>query len=311
MAKFGPVAVAIPTKNRPKDLDLTVETVLAQTVLPRQLIIIDQSGTDVSEQRVRQRYQASGGDLLDSLELIYHKDTSITGLTAARNCSLKFVRAKIVLFLDDDVILERDFIELVLAAYDKHADATGVSGVVTNYSPPSAAFRLWSRVFMRGSFWDDRQPVYWNAYRFHSSEPVRVTRLGGGLMSFRMSAIAGVRFDENLHGACDGEDVEFCARLDPNSVLLIEPKARLVHSQSPVARVNEHWLSKHASTMWYLYRRNWDYGIRNRFCFLWLNVGYAMAATLISVCRRSLASWRGLAKAIRASQALVVPEQQR
>jgi GT2 family glycosyltransferase len=304
MAKFGPVAVVIPTKNRPQDLDLTVETLLAQTVLPRQLIVIDQSPTDESEKRVFRRCHTLDCESQDPPELVYRRDTSISGLTAARNCSLKVVRTNIVLFLDDDVILEPDFIEQLLGAYELRPDATGVSGVVTNYSPPPGLFRLWSRVFMRGPFWDDRQPVYWNAHRPRGGEPMRVTRLGGGLMSFRMPAIAGMKFDENLRGACDGEDVEFCAQLHPSAVLLIEPKARLIHNQSPAGRSGEHWLRRHARTMWYLYRRRWNYGVRNRFCLLWLNVGYALAAAAVSARRLSLAPYLGISESIRESRIL-------
>jgi GT2 family glycosyltransferase len=304
MAKFGPVAVVIPTKNRPQDLDSTVETLLAQTVLPRQLIVIDQSPTDESERRVFQRCHTLDCEAQDSLELIYRRDPSLTGLTAARNSALMLVHAEIVLFLDDDVILEPNFIEQLLAAYEDHPDATGVSGVVTNYSPPPAIFRLWSRVFMRRPFWDDRQPAYWNAYRLRDGEPMRVTRLGGGLMSFRMSAIAGMKFDENLHGACDGEDVEFCAQLHPSAVLLIEPKARLIHNQSPEGRSGEHWLRRHARTMWYLYRRCWNHGVRNRLALVWLNIGYALVAAAVSTRRLSLVPYLGITESIRESRLL-------
>lgn len=300
----GSTAVVVPTKNRPHDLALAVESVLNQTALPAQLIIIDQSSTNESERCVSIRYQSAVPQVRSSMELVYCHDMSITGLTSARNRSLELVRAEIVLFLDDDVVLEPDFIEELLAAYGLDPVAAGVSGIVTNYTPPSTPVRLWSRLFMLGPFWDDRQPVYWNAALLSKGDAIPVTRLGGGLMSFRMSAISGVPFDENLTGACDGEDVEYCARLGPGVRLLIAPKARLVHNPSPSGRTAEHWLRRQVRTMWYLYRRNWNYGVRNRLCLVWLNIGFGVAAAAVSFRRLSLVPYAGLALSIRESRRL-------
>ncbi len=298
------VAVVIPTKNRPDDLDITVQTLLAQTVLPQQVIIVDQSSGDEGQTRVRDRFAALDPATRDRISLSYLRDTTLGGLTAARNRALREVHSDIVLFLDDDVELEADFIHEILAAYERCPGATGVSGIITSYSPPPLAFRCWTRVFSRGPFHDDRQPVYWNSRNLASRSLVRVTRLGGGLMSFRMTAIAGCWFDENLTGACPGEDVEFTARLGAGAVLLIAPGARLIHKQTPVQRSGEHWLDRYASTMWYLYLRNWNHGIVNRVWFAWLNVGLTLAATAVAARRMSLAPWRNLRQAIAAGRGL-------
>lgn len=124
-------------------------------------------------------------------------------------------------------------------------------------------------------------------------------------MSFRMSSIIGSVFDESLTGACDGEDVEFCARMPTQAVLLLAPKARLVHKQSPTARSGEHWLSRHARTSWYLYRRNWNHGFGNRMYFLWLIVGYGIVSTAVSFRHFSLLPWRELLNSRRKARMLV------
>ena len=237
-----------------------------------------------------------------TVELSYVQDASLSGLTAARNRALSVVKAEIILFLDDDVVLEPDFIQQIIAVFRDYPKATGVSGVVTNYSPPSTASRWWSSCFILIPFRDDRQPIYWNANRLRGARPLQVTRLGGGLMAFRTQSISGISFDENLRGSCPGEDVEFCARLRPGAVLLITANARLAHYHSPLERSAEHWLSKHARTMGYLYHRNWRYGIRNRFSFVWLNAGYILVAALATIRRASLGQWRDLAKATRESR---------
>jgi len=111
-------------------------------------------------------------------------------------------------------------------------------------------------------------------------------------MSLRADEIRGLRFDENLHGVCFAEDIDFCARLLRNSVLLITAQARLVHKRSPEARNLVHWLDLHAQGANYMRQRHWRYGIWNNLCFVWLNVGYALSAILSSARRMSLEPWR-------------------
>jgi glycosyltransferase involved in cell wall biosynthesis len=277
LLKSSSMSVIIPTKNRTQDLQQTIGTLLAQTRLAHELIIVDQSQTQ---------------SVIDAglLPLKHIYNPRITGLCQARNVGMKQATGDIWLFLDDDVLLEPDFIEKLLTAY--RPDVTGVSGVVTNYLPPPILQRVWEFLFEAGPFRDDRQSVYRNAENLRNSPPVQVRKLGGGLMSFRANKIRGLRFDENLHGACFGEDIDFCAALTRGSVLLITPQARLVHKRSPEGRSQVHWLDLHAQGTNYMRQRHWRSGFRNNLCFAWLNVGYALAATLSTLKRRSLDPWR-------------------
>ena len=299
------LTAVIPTKNRADDLEVVVRTLLNQTTVPAQLIVVDQSAAEESERRVKNMFAELGHHLRKTIDLVYLRDTTLSGLTAARNRSLELVRSEVVLFLDDDVRLEPDFVRRILQAYRRYPEATGVSGIVTNYTPPARAFKYWSWLFARGPLHDDRQPIYWKAGALRWHDAIRVTRLGGGLMSFRMNAIQGVRFDENLTGACEAEDIDFCIRLGETAVLLIAPSARLEHKASPAGRVSDHWLKRHARVMWYLYHRNWNHGFLNRAFFVWLNAGYGVAAALISMRRFSLLPWELLFEAIHQSRALM------
>jgi len=137
--------------------------------------------------------------------------------------------------------------------------------------------------------------------------PVKVRQFTGALMSFRADEIRGLWFDENLQGACFAEDIDFCARLARNN-LLITPRARLVHKRSPEGRNAVHWLDLHAQGANYMRQRHWRRGIWNNLCFAWLNVGYALAATLSSVCRMSLEPWQALRQGARRGRSLGKPQ---
>jgi len=271
------VSVIIPTKNRKTDLEETIRTLLAQTRMADELIIVDQSETESLLQT-------------SPLTLKYIYNPEITGASQARNEGMKQATGDFWLFLDDDVALEPDFMDKLLAAYAP--GVTGVSGIITNYSAPSIVQRIWTAIFQLGPFHDRRQDIYYDAERLAGHAPIKVREFGGGLMSFRADEIRGLRFDENLHGACFAEDIDFCARLPRNCVLLITPQARLVHKRSPEARNSVHWLDQHAQGANYMRQRHWRYGIWNNLCFAWLNMGYALAAILSSARRMSLEPWR-------------------
>lgn len=271
------VSVIIATKNRTRELAGVIETLQIQTRLPEELIIIDQSQNRTELPKIR-------------IPLKHLHDPQISGASEARNVGMRQATGGIWLFLDDDVSLEPDFIEKLLAAYNE--GVSGVSGIITNYSGPSISQLLWELSFEIGPFHDDRQIVYRDAQNLQSAKPVRVRKFGGGLMSFRAEVIRGLWFDENLLGASFGEDIDFCARLPRDSVLLIAPQARLVHKRSPEGRNSVHWLDLHAQGANYMRQRHWRSGVWNNLCFVWLNVGYAVSATLSSVRRMSLEPWR-------------------
>ena len=283
-------SVIIPTLNRPDDLTEAVRTVLAQTVLPRELIVIDQSRTDDSERRIRELFARERNG--ERIALQYIRDHRISGLTAARNVGLTCSSGDVILFLDDDVELDADFIGNLLRSYERDPEAAGVSGIVVNYVRAAFLGSLWTRIFARGPFLDDRQPIYFEANQLRGAPPLRVTRLGGGLMSFRAAAIRGVWFDENLTGPCEGEDVDFCMHLPPGTKLMIDPSARLVHKASPAGRASQHWIGPVVRGNIYLYYRNWNTGLKNRTCFFWFKVGCALISMIASARRRSWTPWR-------------------
>jgi GT2 family glycosyltransferase len=292
------VTAIIPTRNRPEDLQIAVRTLLDQTMLPRELIIVDQSPQDDSERLIRSQFSSAGDYGRSGVALIYVRDMAITGAATARNAAIELATSDVVLFLDDDVELEPDFIENLAHSYERLPEVAGISGIITNYRPPGLPLKLWTQVFFRGPFHDDRQGIYYKAEALRGSEPIRVSRFGGGLMSFRAPAIRNVRFDANLTGASEGEDVDFCLHLAPGTKLAIDPSVRLVHKISARARVSQHWITPVARANVYLFYRNWNTGAKNRLCFLWLKAGFSIVALASSARRRSLNPWHSFKDAL-------------
>jgi GT2 family glycosyltransferase len=293
------VSIIIPTKNRPRDLVDAVVSLLAQGRLPDEIIIVDQSATSESDDRVQRLFDPYSRN--GTTRLIYIRDERIAGASAARNLGVDLSCGDLIVFLDDDVVLETDFVRELLAAYECGSDVIGVSGTVTNYRKPAPLRRLLRATFWRGPFHDERQPIYWNAERLRGANPIPVRKFGSGGMSLRRTALGKIRFDEKLKGVPPGEDVDLCCHLPASSQLVIAPRARYEHRATNVNRRREHWLKKDAEAMYYLFLRNWDHGFTNRLCFLWLNFGYVCLAAAGCVKRRSLEPWRAWREGVQAA----------
>src|SRR5882724_8338093 len=102
MSDFS-VSAIIPTKNRPDDVRLTLRSLLAQSVQALEVIIIDQSDDDRSKVVASEVFRSASGKGIALPELRYVHDTSIRGVSQARNRALDMAKGAIWLFLDDDV----------------------------------------------------------------------------------------------------------------------------------------------------------------------------------------------------------------
>jgi GT2 family glycosyltransferase len=296
---YPSVSVIVPTKNRSDDLVETVESILLQNVLPAELIIIDQSASDDGMRRVKTLLMEAAEPIRENMKLHYVLDTAIGGSAIARNLGIEIATKEVLALLDDDVILEPDFFREMLAVYLTDPSVGGVSATVTNYTRPPFYQRLYTSVFQRGPFYDERQVIYYNADRLRYSAPIQVRKFGAGGMSIRRASMGAIRFDPNLRGVPGGEDVEFCCRLPKNTNLVIAPSARYVHKMSQANRADTHWLQKQVRAAYYVYLRHWRSGAKNRLCFAWLNIGF-LAVTLIGVVLSgSLRPWRAFREGVR------------
>lgn len=255
------------------------------------------------------RFATASCTVRQVVRLCYVHEPTIRGAAVARNLGMAAADGQVWLFLDDDMEPEPEFIEQLLAVYARWPSIGGVSGIITNYSRPAWAFRSWFAVFLRGPFHDERQPIYWRANDLRERDPIPVTKFGSGLMSFRADVIRDIRFDPSLRGLPPGEDIDFCARLGPRTSLVIAPRARIAHQPSPSGRSKEYWIKEYAQGKLYVYHRNWQWGVRNRVCCLWFEIGCALVATFASLYRGSLGPWRAFVKGVREAANLAAPTQ--
>ena len=217
-------SVVIPTKNRPTELATVIDSLLAQSRLPDQLIIIDQSSPNkVIREKIIPIVKEKG------VALDYINDETITGLVQAKAASIPYNRCDHISFFDDDIVHEPDYLNAVEKAWINYPDMIGVNGVILNTPKEGFFRRLFFRLTHFGLYRDNRQRVL-RKINHKSKDPLAVNALSGGLSTWRKEVFEQIGFDtKNKFHAY--EDKEFSIRVNrlfPNKMFIV-PQAKLYH----------------------------------------------------------------------------------
>lgn len=105
------IAVVIPTYNRSHVLGRALDSVLAQSLPPREVIVVDDGSDDETEQLVADNYP----------DVIYSYQKNL-GVSAARNKGVSLTAAKWIAFLDSDDQWHPDKLEQQMQASVKYPD---------------------------------------------------------------------------------------------------------------------------------------------------------------------------------------------
>jgi GT2 family glycosyltransferase len=104
-------SVVVCTRNRGESIRSTVATILANTCAHFELIIVDQSTSDSTEQTVAS---------FSSDPRLSYMRSNTRGLSTARNIGLATARSEIVLMTDDDCDVPEDWIDQMLAIFARY-----------------------------------------------------------------------------------------------------------------------------------------------------------------------------------------------
>jgi glycosyltransferase involved in cell wall biosynthesis len=121
----APITVVIPTYNHARYLGEAIDSVLAQTATPAEIIVVDDGSTDRPEEVVA---------LYPSVRLIPQDNR---GLAAARNTGWRAGSSPFVAFLDADDRLRPNALEVGLAQLERHPSAAFNYAAYANVYWPS------------------------------------------------------------------------------------------------------------------------------------------------------------------------------
>jgi GT2 family glycosyltransferase len=226
------LTAVIPTKNRPEDLERAVASVYAQSRLPEELLIIDQSPDDASRVRVEALAARHGGRPV----LNYVLDRGISGLVQAKQVAAARAGGDIVCFLEDDLVLDPGYFAAVEQGFRVHPEMLGCCGLVINVPPQPPGYVAVFHLFHRGIYRDARVGVH-GRVREGSLPLLPSDSLSGGLSSWRREVLAQIPFDV-ANGFFMLEDIDYSKRAQDEfgPRFFINPNARVDHRMSPLNR---------------------------------------------------------------------------
>ncbi len=236
-------SVVIPTYKRQGDLNKCLSSLLVQSLLPSEILIIDD---DTLSQDFIKDYKHKSK--LKSINLVYYqKDhkTNPRGTSESRNIGLSMAKNEIVFILDDDLILLKDYFKNTITVLDKSNNKylVGVGGVIANNRNKGALEKIYNKIFLLSSeySWDVTEYGFqvWND---HITELVRAYYVHGGVCAYKKSIALGCL--RGFTQLCDGrvalEDVDFCMRAKcAGYYFMVDPSAAVEHYNSAGGRDGE------------------------------------------------------------------------
>ncbi len=215
--------LVICTRNRIDDFKRCLASVEAANHIPNRILVVDSSDGLETENYCAQ----------SDLPINYIR--ALGGLTAKRNIALAEALEEIVHFIDDDVEVEPDYFRALDEVLRDSPHTAGAGGAIVGSRPGKPS--LISRLGLNSSLSPGRVlRSGFNTQCFAAPKATNVDWLSGCSMSFRMSVICGLKFDERRKGYALGEDVDFGLKALQRGPLLYTPSARLVHHESPINR---------------------------------------------------------------------------
>ncbi len=258
-------SLIICTYMRPGPLRRLLESVMQQSLVPDEVLIVDGS-TDEATQRML----AEANFNMLSYFKVNARDR---GLTKQRNFGIQKVAAdsEIICFLDDDTVLENDYFEQLLSTYRQQPDALAVGGYISNevvwksiqegYVPKANEYvydgykrKDGSRFVLRKKLGldSDVPPAHFPEFGHGrsvgflppSGKIYPVQQIMGGVASYRREVFDTMSFSTYFEGYGLYEDADFSLRLSKKGKLYVNTAARLQHFHNPDGRPNQYRYGK-------------------------------------------------------------------
>lgn len=228
------VSVIIATDKRSGPLAECLLSLNQQSLLPQE-VIIAHGGSDAETEELA---RALSADDSYKIKLRYYR-TGPLGAARQRNAGAEAAAGEILLFLDDDVVCERDFIREIAQVFekDKSGSTAGVSGTIVNQTYTRLS-RLNKRLFdfclkkeERGSSYAGK--VVGPAVNFLPEDKPGIEQAVEWLPSccsaYRREVFLKNKFNQGFSGYSFLEDVELSLRIGRAFKLINTTRARLFH----------------------------------------------------------------------------------
>lgn len=231
------LSVIIPTYNRPGELEDCIRSLLEQSFKPKELIVVDDG--DLQGVPLRAELEER------SISVRYLKK-EIPGLTESRNAGIDMASGDVIIFFDDDVVMEPGFLEAIMTVFENDPEKRigGVDGLIVNQKPMTLQRRLRQLVeipFLVSGITEGKvlRSGFFTGISPEKKAPhglLHVDFLSGCCFSFRKEVFQRFRFTGRYRAFGFGEDKDFSHRVSKCYGLITNKNARIHHFESTVMR---------------------------------------------------------------------------
>ena len=242
--KDNAVGIIIPTVNRPRDLRVTLESIMRQTTLPSEIIIVDASDTNDTSDLVR--------DFSGTHPLVPFKYARVKAnqrnASRQRNIGVVLSVSPLLCFLDDDVELEATYLNEIVTVFegDIQKRIGGVGGNIINVTlkQGTLSFKVEQLFGLHsGRMKMSRLGQNTGCYTFEG-RPFKAEWLSGGNCTIRREVFQDHAFEEAFEGYSLYEDALFSHEVSKKMELWIQPAAKMRHFPSGVGRLDSAMLMR-------------------------------------------------------------------
>jgi GT2 family glycosyltransferase len=231
MRNIANITVAIPTLDRPVELARCLEGLFKGTVLPAELLIINQ-GEYYQIEKVVERFRSQS-----SIPIV-HCSQPRMGLSAARNLAISQAHCYIIAFTDDDCVPDSNWLAHIERRLISTPTTDGVTGSIRPLEIDSPGeFPISIRISKKGMRFQGRAlPWYVGSGGNFAMRRNWLLRVGG--------------FDERLGAGSPGKAAEdtdlFYRLLRAGAVIQYEPDVLIYHERQDAAHlVRSFWNYSH------------------------------------------------------------------
>jgi GT2 family glycosyltransferase len=272
-------SVVIPTYKREKDLNECLVSILKQSFLPLEVFVIDNARDTETEKLVfaQEKFFNDNG-----LKLGYIKNKE-NSLTSARNLGAKLCKGDIVSFLDDDVVLDKDYFLETKKFFENNPRALGMSGkpIENLYEKNRLKFafaQFLGKIFFLGFNEKSKGRVLpsLGVTIPMDSNIISCEWLGGASSCYKKIIFDEFSFDENLKKYSWSEDVDFSYRVYKKypGTLFFNPKVKYLHKLSKEGRTigKERAFMEEVYNL-YLFYKLIPQNFKNKIIYIWARIG--------------------------------------
>ena len=228
--KLPKISVIIPTYGREKILIESIKDVLIQEYSDFEVLVIDQTQNHEPETK---KFLS---ELANAQKINWHK-VNWASLPGARNYAVRRAKGDIVLFIDDDVKLEPNYLQAHAKNYQENQEIGAVAGRVFDRMKlaDSAQANQDNSAYTIDYLPEEAKDpgiAWYHIDLVHTTKPQQVISARGCNMSFRKEIFTkyDIWFDERFRGSAVREESDFCLRLrKTNYKIWYDPEANLVH----------------------------------------------------------------------------------